>query len=175
MGVEGGVGRRVGSPIYILKALSLSHYDWIHLSHMFNPEQVSLLGLEQIDYTVLHQALPLLGLGIPPPKPPIVTVGEVPGHSSSKIQALIPGKWKDTGRSKTTDTYSQNSSWHKSTQKVWKWSHSVMSDSSRPHGLQPTRFLCPWDFPGKSTGVDCHCLLKSTQQSHIFVIKETII
>ena len=28
---------------------------------------------------------------------------------------------------------------------------SVMSKSSRPHGLQPTRLLCPWDFPGKST------------------------
>ena len=28
-----------------------------------------------------------------------------------------------------------------------------MSDSSRPHGLQPTRLLHPWDFPGKSTGV----------------------
>ena len=41
----------------------------------------------------------------------------------------------------------------------WKWSHSVVSDSSRPHGLQPTRLLCPWDFPGKSTGVGCHCLL----------------
>ena len=41
----------------------------------------------------------------------------------------------------------------------WKWSHSVVSDSSRPHGLQPTRFLWPWDFPGKSTGVGCHCLL----------------
>ena len=27
------------------------------------------------------------------------------------------------------------------------------------HGLQPTRLLCPWDFPGKSTGVGCHCLL----------------
>ena len=40
----------------------------------------------------------------------------------------------------------------------WKWSHSVLSDSSRPHGLQPTRLLCPWDFPGKSTGVGCHCL-----------------
>ena len=25
-----------------------------------------------------------------------------------------------------------------------------------PHGLQPARFLCPWDFPGKNTGVDCH-------------------
>ena len=34
-----------------------------------------------------------------------------------------------------------------------------MSDSSRPHGLQLTRLLRPWDFPGKSTGVGCHCLL----------------
>ena len=34
-----------------------------------------------------------------------------------------------------------------------------MSDSSRPHGLQPTRLLHPWDFPGKSTGVGCHHLL----------------
>ena len=23
-----------------------------------------------------------------------------------------------------------------------------------PHGLQPARHLCPWDFPGKNTGVD---------------------
>ena len=38
----------------------------------------------------------------------------------------------------------------------WKWSCSVMSDSSQPHGLQPTRLLCPWDFLGKSTGVGCH-------------------
>ena len=41
----------------------------------------------------------------------------------------------------------------------WKWSHSVVSDSSRPNGPQPTRLLQPWDFPGKSTGVGCHCLL----------------
>ena len=34
-----------------------------------------------------------------------------------------------------------------------------MSDSLPPHGLQPTRLLRPWDFPGKSTGVDYHCLL----------------
>ena len=30
-----------------------------------------------------------------------------------------------------------------------------------PCGLQPTRLLRPWDFPGKSTGVGCHCLLQS--------------
>ena len=41
-------------------------------------------------------------------------------------------------------------------------SESEVSQScptQRPHGLQPTRLLCPWDFPGKSAGVDCHCLL----------------
>ena len=43
----------------------------------------------------------------------------------------------------------------------WKWSRSVVSDSSQPHGLQPTRLLHPWDFPGKSTGVGCHCLLQN--------------
>ena len=41
----------------------------------------------------------------------------------------------------------------------WKWSRSVASDS-RPHGLQPTRLLHPWDFLGKSSGVACHCLLQ---------------
>ena len=35
----------------------------------------------------------------------------------------------------------------------WKGSCSVVSDSSRPHGLQPARLLHPGDFPGKSTGV----------------------
>ena len=41
-----------------------------------------------------------------------------------------------------------------------KCSCSVVSDSQRPHGLQPTRLLHPWDFPGKCTGVGCHCLLR---------------
>ena len=34
-----------------------------------------------------------------------------------------------------------------------KWSRSAVSNSLRPYGLQPTRLLPPWDFPGKSTGV----------------------
>jgi len=38
----------------------------------------------------------------------------------------------------------------------WKWSCSVVSDPQQPHGLQPSRLLHPWDFPGKSTGVGCH-------------------
>ena len=44
----------------------------------------------------------------------------------------------------------------------WKWSCSNVSDSLWPHGLQPTGLLHPWDFPGKSTGLNCHCLLHNT-------------
>ena len=35
---------------------------------------------------------------------------------------------------------------------------SVVSDSLQPHGLYPARLLCPWDFLGKNTGMDCHFL-----------------
>ena len=42
-----------------------------------------------------------------------------------------------------------------------------MSDSLRPRGLQPTRLLCPWDFPGKCTGVGCHCLLPNNAITEI--------
>ena len=50
---------------------------------------------------------------------------------------------------------------------VWKWkvkgklvSHVWLFATP---GLQPTRLLHPWDFPGKSSGVGFHCLL------HIYV------
>ena len=48
---------------------------------------------------------------------------------------------------------------HKS--EKWKWSRSVVSDPQRPYGLQPSRLLGTWDFPGKGTGVGCHCLLQN--------------
>ena len=35
-----------------------------------------------------------------------------------------------------------------------------MSDSVRLHRWQPTRLPCPWDSPGKNTGVGCHFLLQ---------------
>ena len=37
---------------------------------------------------------------------------------------------------------------------------SITSNSLWPHGLWPTRLLCPWDFPGKNTGVGCYFLLQ---------------
>ena len=37
-----------------------------------------------------------------------------------------------------------------------------MFSSLWPHGLYPTMLLCPWDSPGKNTGVGCHALLQGT-------------
>ena len=36
----------------------------------------------------------------------------------------------------------------------------VQKHSVQPNGLQPARLLCPWNSPGKNTGVDCHSLLQ---------------
>ena len=51
---------------------------------------------------------------------------------------------------------------------------SVLSDSVRPSGLQPARFLCPWqDSPGRNTGVGCHSLLPGifpTQGSNLCLL-----
>ena len=35
-----------------------------------------------------------------------------------------------------------------------------MFNSWWPYGLYPARLLCPWDSPGKNSGVGCHALLQ---------------
>ena len=46
------------------------------------------------------------------------------------------------------------------TQHLESQSGSVMSDSLWPHGLQPVRLFCPWNFPDKNTGVGNYSLLQ---------------
>ena len=41
----------------------------------------------------------------------------------------------------------------------------VVSNSYQPQGLQPTRVLCPWNSPGKNTGVGCPFLLQGIFQT----------
>ena len=43
------------------------------------------------------------------------------------------------------------------------WVASVVSDSVWPHRWHPTRLPCPWDSPGRNTGVGCHFLLQCTK------------
>ena len=41
------------------------------------------------------------------------------------------------------------------------------------HGLQPSKLLCSWDFPGQNTGVGCHFLLQwivPTQGSNLHLL-----
>ena len=54
---------------------------------------------------------------------------------------------------------------------------SVVSDSLRPHGLQPTRLPHPWDSLSKNTGVGCHFLLqcmKEKSQSEVVQLCPTL-
>ena len=41
-------------------------------------------------------------------------------------------------------------------------SHSVVSNPLQPYGLEPARLLCPWDVPGKKTGMGTHSLLQGS-------------
>ena len=41
------------------------------------------------------------------------------------------------------------------------WATELNMFDLRPHGLQPSRLLCPRDFPGKNTGVGCHFFLQA--------------
>ena len=50
---------------------------------------------------------------------------------------------------------------------------SVISNSLGCYGLQPARLLCPWDSPGKNTGVSCLALLQGifpTQGSNLILL-----
>ena len=50
-----------------------------------------------------------------------------------------------------------------------------MSDSVQPHRQQPTRLLCPWDSPGKNTGVSCHFLLQCMKVNSSFTHSLTLL
>ena len=85
------------------------------------------------------------------------------------ISPLSPGFLQRFNQSEGNDNPLQYSclenprdrgAWQSAVHEVAKWSRSVVSDPQRTHGLQPSRLLHPWDFPGKSTGVGCHCLLR---------------
>ena len=38
----------------------------------------------------------------------------------------------------------------------------------QPHRQQPTRLCCPWDSPGKNTGVGCHFLLQWQEYTELY-------
>ena len=79
----------------------------------------------------------------------------------SLLRGIFPTQGSNPGLSRRRQILyclsHQGSPSHKSKAKQIR---SVVSDSLRPHGLRPTRLLCPWGFPGKGTGVSSHFLLQ---------------
>ena len=76
---------------------------------------------------------------------------------SENLLFIMANNWKRSKPTLTGEEINNDTYLHWS---IVKWSRSVVSDSSRPHRLWPTRLLHPWDFPGKSTGVGCYFLLQ---------------
>ena len=76
----------------------------------------------------------------------------------SGMPCPLPGDLPDPGIELTSLNVSWFGRWvlYHSVQ----FSLSVVSDSLRPHGLQPVRLLSPWDSPGKNTGVGCCTLFQ---------------
>ena len=77
------------------------------------------------------------------------------------FQATLPASWETCMQVKKQQLERKNGL-------VQNWERSM----SRLYiitllGLQPTRLLCPWDSPGKSTGVGCHHLLRICRVHHV--------
>ena len=94
-----------------------------------------------------------------------VTPGVSSGWENERLETQVLKSWVGWGYTVNlhteikgcglgTSVFCQNK-W-----KSWMCALSVVSDSLWPHGLQPIRILCPWDSPGKNTGVGCRSLLQ---------------
>ena len=117
---------------------------------LLEPEEYFILKAKVLNKTLKYPISKLLPL--------------LPSRFSSVLLCATP--WTAAYQASPSVGFSRQEHWsglpfpspmHES--RKWKWSRSVVSDSLRPHGLQPARLLHPWDFPGNSTGVWCHCLL----------------
>ena len=96
---------------------------------------------------------PAVGRAVPPQ-------GQVRGSLQAPL--LEPGGWRCPCFAERSPP-SLSSSSHRSCPGLCRCavlSHSVASDSLRPHGRYPARLLCPWDSAGKKTGVGCHFFLQ---------------
>ena len=89
-----------------------------------------------------------------------ITSWQIDGETMETVTDFIFLDSKITADGDYSHEIKRRAPWKKSYNPPCRVSYSVMPNSLRPHGLQPTRLLCPWDFPGKYTGVGCHFLLQ---------------
>ena len=158
----------------------------------FKVAQLCLTFCDLMDYTVLgiHQARILEWVAFPfsrassrpriEPRSPALQMDSLPTEppgeprntgvgSLSLHQSVFPTQVSNQGLLHCRQILYQLS--YQGSIRVWvRVSCSGMPNSLQPHRLQPTRLLCPWDFPGKTAGVGCHFLLQGifpTQGSNL--------
>ena len=95
-----------------------------------------------------------------PVSPPRIEGWYVGSENLLRWSVLSACLWIQVHRTAQLD-----SSWHRrASREQHKVKKKVLAVQScltlRPHGLYPTRLLCPWDSPGKNTGVGSHSLLQ---------------
>ena len=125
-------------------------------------------------WAVAHQAPPSVGYprqeywnGLPFPSPAAKSLQSCPTLCNpidgSPPGSPVPGTLQARTLEWVAISFSNACKWKvkvKSLSRVWLW---------RLHGLQPTRLLNPWDFPGTSTGVGCHLPSPKWEQGMCFV------
>ena len=171
-------GPRDGSPpgSLIPGILQARTLEWVAISFSnvwkwkVKVKSLSRVRLFETPWTAACQAPPSMGFsrqedwsGVPVPSPPEDTAAAAAKSLQSCPTLCDPIDGSPPGSPVPGILQARTLEWVAisfSNVWKWKWSRSVVSDSSRPHGPQPTRLLRPWDFPGKSTGVGCHCPLR---------------
>ena len=80
----------------------------------------------------------------------------------SGLPCSLPGDPPDPGIEPTSLISPALAGGFFTTSIIWKACYMclILSNSLWPRGLQPARLLCPWNFPGKNTGVGYHALLQ---------------
>ena len=107
-------------------------------------------------------------------------------------------KKKKQPKNKNEKTKTHHPSMNRICKPLPRWTHWQVSQASQSmilcmciqllgcvwlfatHGLQPTGLLCPWNFPGKNTGLGCHFLLQgifptTLDQTHVSCIGRWIL
>ena len=78
----------------------------------------------------------------------------------SIVSSLIPSFWVFYGAQSSAPLFTQEVGVHACV-------HAKLLQlclTLGPSGLQPARLLCPWDSPGKNTGVGCHAHSRGSTQ-----------
>ena len=133
-------------------------------------KSISRVRLFVIPWTVAHQAPPSMGFsrqeywsGLLFPSPADLSgllfpsPGDLPDQG---IKPRSPALRTDALTSEPPGNTFTLTSWIYLCVCVHVRACSVVSDSLRPHGVHPARLFCPWDFPGKNTGMGCHFFLQ---------------